>query len=91
MGNFNSAIREGIYRIECPLLKIADAAKVNKSTIYTAMHGDTRLRAGPARMIANAVCSEIHSDIERRKREIEELTELDLRIRRSFNEEYGGM
>lgn len=90
MDNFNVALRQAIYMIECPLQQIADAAKCGRTTVYAAMHGGAKLRPHTAKMMARAVCEEINSQIDRRQHEIEELKRHAMSVRAAYNRDFGG-
>lgn len=90
MDSYNNAMRQAIYLLECPLQKIADAAKCGRQTVYNTMHGGVRLRPQTAKMMATAVCDEIRNQIERKQREIEELQRRSACVRAAYNREFGG-
>lgn len=90
MDHFDNALRQAIYLLECPLQKIATAAKCGRTTVYTAMRGGERLRPNTARALAFAVCDEINEQIERRNQEIEELKRREISLRAAYNREFGG-
>ena len=90
MDSFSNALRQAIYLLDCPLQVIADSASITRHAVYDAMRGAVRMRKKTARMLAISVCNLLHEQIDRREREIANLRQRELDLRRAYNAEFGG-
>ena len=89
--SFQSAMRQAIYLLECPLQKIADDAESARTAIYAIIKGKKRkFREPTAKRLACAVCDQLQAQIDRRLREIDELKRREENVRIAFWNEYGG-
>lgn len=86
---YNSALRQAIYLVDCPLQTLADNADIAKSTLYTAMQGKKRLLRPTANRLATAVCEQIHIQIATKEREIEHLKHCEQELCLAYGVEYG--
>ena len=91
MNKFNEALRQALYATECPLQKIANAANIGRTTLWSMSQRGQRTNERTAKLATEATCAEIHVQIVAKQREISRLEYLARELQKTYDEEFGGV
>lgn len=89
MSRFDDALRKAILACDYRISSLSSKSMISRQTIYAVMHGAYKPRGNTARALTLAVIADIHSKAAEKKRELDELKQMEKELRNAYSDEYG--